>query len=387
MQWGAFLAIAWPAQIEAVAGVQKEFWNGMLLGPGAAVALVVAPLAGAASDRLRSRWGRRAPFLLAGGVVNIAALLFLGGVGKGGTLGGFAIGMFAVQVGANLWGGPYAGLIPDLVPPERHGFASGCMMATTAIGLGAGAAAASVLSFFRLYALIAAVLALALVVTLATLAEPDRRAAAAPPRGRFFPSLAGNRDFYWVLATRALVGMGAWSFGTYLLYYLQRIRGLPIDSAKQLVAALTIGGGAVGLIGGFWAAARSDRIGRRRLVLFSSAAMAAASLIYLLGAADPALWLLWLSATLFGVGNQVYTAVDWGFALDALPDAADAGKDMGIWHASLVLPQILGPPCSAVLLTLFRPWSLSAGYVAVFAASAFWFVLGSALVTRVRGLR
>lgn len=387
MQWGAFLSIAWPAQIQAVAAPDKEFWNGVLLGLGAAVSLVVTPLAGAASDRLRGRWGRRKPFLLAGGLANIAALLFLGTVGAGGTLTDFALGLLALQVGANLWGGPYAALIPDLIPPSRTGVASGCMLLMTAFGLGAGAALASTLTsggqFFRLYAIIALVLALALAFTLMTISEPTIPAMPRATR-RFFPSLAGHPDFYWVLATRALVGMGAFSVTTYLLYYLQSVAGLDDDAAKRLQFELMLGGGGVGLLAGLWAAWHSDRIGRKWFVMFSSAVMAVSSVLYLGGAADPALWLIWSSALLFGVGSQIYAAVDWGLALDVLPAGTDAGKDMGIWHASLVLPQIFGPPLSAFVLTSLKSYPASVGYTAIFALSAFWFVLGSVLVSRVR---
>src|SRR5438067_11810660 len=70
VQWGALLAIVLPAQIEAIVGpARKELFNGLVGPMGAAVALVITPIAGALSDRSRSRLGRRRPFLLAGVLV------------------------------------------------------------------------------------------------------------------------------------------------------------------------------------------------------------------------------------------------------------------------------------------------------------------------------
>ena len=43
----------------------------------------------------------------------------------------------------------------------------------------------------------------------------------------------------------------------------------------------------------------------------------------------------------FGVGYGTFLAVDYAMVLDVLPSAATAAKDMAVWHAALVLPQLL----------------------------------------------
>ena len=80
-QWGALLAIVLPSQITAIVGDQhKELFNGLIPPLGAALSLVVTPLAGAISDRSASRFGRRRPFMLVGTLVNLAFLPRDGGV-------------------------------------------------------------------------------------------------------------------------------------------------------------------------------------------------------------------------------------------------------------------------------------------------------------------
>src|ERR1700687_5276434 len=61
-QWLAVVPIIVPDQVAGIVGpnsAAKEGITGTIIAAGAAVALVVAPLAGAFSDRLRAPYGRR----------------------------------------------------------------------------------------------------------------------------------------------------------------------------------------------------------------------------------------------------------------------------------------------------------------------------------------
>jgi MFS family permease len=394
MQWGALLSIVWPSQIAVLTGESKELWNGVLLALGWAVALVVPPIAGALSDASTNVRGRRWPFLVWGGVLNVGFLLALGAMGKSAGVGWFVVGSLGVQFAGNWWGGPYAGMIPDVVPAERRGLASGYMMAMMAVGWGAGAALAGAFArpgdYGVVYTILAAALAAGLVVTLWRVREPpgatlahrlDWRAAA---RG-FFPPLRAHADFYWILATRTAVGMGIWGVSTYLLYYLTDVARLP--NPERTASLIFLGGAILGVPIGVYAGSLSDRIGRKRLIYVSGGLMAASSTVYVLAGAHPALWVMGVSAALFGVGNSMYSSVDWAFALDALPARETAGKDMGIWHVSMVLPGVVALPVSAIVLSSLKPISLSLAYAAIFALSALWFVIGTVLVRQVKRLR
>jgi hypothetical protein len=94
----------------------------------------------------------------------------------------------------------------------------------------------------------------------------------------------------------------------------------------------------------------------------------------------------WIGA-LFGVGYGAYQAVDWALAIDVLPQGDSAAKDMGIWHVSLVLPQVIAPALTGVILAALKPHSLLLGYTLVFTATAFWFILGTVFVRQIRGAR
>lgn len=91
-------------------------------------ALLVQSLMGMLSDHTTSRWGRRRPFILIGTFGIVAALLLVGlTVGLEGENGYwilFSI-ILLMMVAANTAHGAAQGLIPDLVPENRHGVYSG----------------------------------------------------------------------------------------------------------------------------------------------------------------------------------------------------------------------------------------------------------------------
>lgn len=76
--WTAILIVLLPAQVlQMVPEEVKGQTVGLILGIGAAISMLVAPFFGALSDRVKTRWGRRRPFLVIGVVGNIVGLLAL----------------------------------------------------------------------------------------------------------------------------------------------------------------------------------------------------------------------------------------------------------------------------------------------------------------------
>ena len=393
--WGALIAIVLPSQIALLVGeAQKELYNGLIPSIGAAISLVATPVAGALSDRSTSRFGRRRPFLVAGSVVNIVFLLALAGFGAGSSVSLFVLCYLGVQLG-NAWaGGPYAGLIPDIVPHHERGSASGWLALMTAVGFLLGAVAAGRLitgdSFVAIYGTIAGVLALFLLITVWRVRERPLTTDPEPLRaGAFARSflLQGSeyRDFYFVLFTRALVMMGIYSVFSFFQFFLRdviRVQDPPLQTS-YLIAIIIGAGIPTSLVAG----KLSDRYGRKPLVYLSGGLMALAAVIFIAVGFHPSLSLMFWVGALFGVGYGAYQAVDWALAIDVLPKGEAAAKDMGIWHVSLVLPAMLAPALTGVILAAFKGTSLLLGYTAVFVLTAVWFILGTAFVRQIRGAR
>ncbi|HXD34080.1 MAG TPA: MFS transporter [Pyrinomonadaceae bacterium] len=394
VQWGALLPIVLPAQVADMAGPRKELYNGLLLAIGAFLAMIVSPVAGALSDRSTSKLGRRRPYIWQGLIANCASLALMGLFGKGSNIFLFLLCFLAVQFTANWWGGPYAGLIPDLVPLEDRGRASAWLMFMTILGtiVGVGSSGQLIaLGGYKLaYAFIIGCLLLCFVITLlgvreTPLSQPPKAISLGEFIRSFYLDPREHRDFYWVLITRTMVTMGVFSVYNFFQYFLGDVIGIA-NPAQQGSALLGIGA-LVSLPFGFLAGRLSDRWGRKRTVMLSGGIMAVTSIIFVFTAFSGSWPLAIALAITFGIGSCAYQTVDWALAIDVLPKLDNAGKDMGIWHVALVLPAVIAPAISGFVLQQLKPVSLVLGYTVVFLIAAFWFSLGTILVKNIRGVR
>jgi MFS family permease len=394
-EWGALL-IVMPPQIAQIGGEADKVRNvGIILPLGALVAMVVTPIAGALSDRSRSRLGRRGPYLIAGGILNVGFLGAMASFGAGSNLVWFTLCWFGVQFAANWWGGPYAGLIPDQVPEGEHGMASGWMMMMTSLGfiLGSGLAAALLgLGYPAPYAAVALLIAIGIAVTVLGVREWRSPPAVLPARrAPFFPPLRAFPDFWLVLVTRACMTMGSFSIVPFLGFFLRSAFALPSDEAgarlfAALIAPTTLLALPTALLGGRWA----DRNGPLRAVRLGGWITAACAASLALIALHPSMAALVVIALVLSQGSALYQAVDWALAIAVLPALGDAGRYMGIWHISFVLPQVVAPYLASVLFGLsqsgaaFHP---SVAFAPLFLLAAFWSVCGTLPLRLIRTVR
>ena len=364
---------------------------GTIAAAGAIVALLVAPLAGALSDRLRARRGRRRPFLIVGALGSIVSLMLLAPFGSGGSVALYVLAILNLQFWWNVVSGAYAGLVPDVVAPEEQGTASAWLNVMTIAGTIAGNGVVALTYSTGHAAPTIAIFALATLVCLwLTLSVPEAPSPGAAEPFRLAPFLRSfyidpkaHRNFYWVLLTRLLSNMGVWSVLTFLLSYLRDVIG--VDNPEQVLPALLGVGAVLAIPASLIGIGLAERHGLVEIVKAASWIMAATVVGYVLVVLRPSLVLVAPLVLVYAAAYGAYQAVDWALALRVLPSRDAAGKDMGVWHISMVLPQIIGPAATGWIISgAKQAVSPSFGYTVAFALGALWFVLAALFVGRVR---
>jgi MFS family permease len=395
-QSSALLPIVVPAQVlllidrGAVASSNQALAVSALSLVAAVIAVAVTPLAGAASDRLKTRFGRRRQLIVAG---VLFAVLGQAGLAVTTPLLVFLVGFAIVQVGTNVATAAYQGLLPDLVKVSQRGAASGWLGFMTLLGsVGSLAAAGALLgnvtpgpslagevSHGSLYFYVAAavVLVLCMAVTVFGVEERPGIDGAAPHP---WTDLLRHQPFRVVFGARALVMIGLTLFLTYIEYYLAAINGATAFVGATVAIALLALFGA--LVSSLALGVASDRMPRVRIVVAANLAMAAAACIFVFAPSHLPLAPL---GVLFGLGYGAYLSVDWALAIDSLPTSASSARDLGIFTVSINLPSLIAPALGGLVILVANGLGIgSVAYRLVFTLAAISLLLGVVVVRRIR---
>ncbi|MFI0980919.1 MFS transporter [Streptomyces sp. NPDC021093] len=371
------------AQIDPAGKIGSYAWVSMM---GAISGIVIAPLAGALCDRTTGRFGRRRPWMIAGSLLCMAALVF---TGVQTTVAGVALGTLVLSSAFMVIGAGLAPVVPDRVPVGQRGVVLGWATVPQAGGMVAGGLLLGLVTGFPAQYVLMAAFPLLIVVFAVTMKDPPLpREHREPFSLRTF--LNGYRisprahpDFVWAMGSRFIMGLG-YGLGTLympyflddVLHYEQLFPGESTEDGLLLVIGVNCLATISTVVLSGWL---SDRLGRRRMLVFLGGVTMAVAAIPL--ALAPTWPMTLVSAVVLGLGYGVYLAVDTALVTEVLPASANRGKDMALANLMASLPYVLVPPIASVVLGDLG------GYRSLFLCSAAMSALGAVLVWKVRSVR
>lgn len=381
--WGAVPSILLALQVQQAFGESGKVASLALVSTfGAFAAMIAQPVAGALSDRTRSRFGKRAPWIVLGALCGGLSLI---GLAFASNLVFLIIAWVMVQIGFNFAQGPLSAIMPDRVPRAVRGTFAAILGLGGMFGSLGGQILAS--SFSR--NIPAAYLLLGgfaiIILTLFVVLNPDRSSkdAVVEPfvvrsfAHTFWVSPVKHPDFFWAFTSRLLTYTGYFVVVGYKLYILQDYIGLGKDAIAliPIVGLVSLGG----LLLSTLAAGRlSDHLGRRKPFIFVSGLVVATAL--LIPWVLPSVTGILIMAGLAGFGFGCFQAVDAALISEVLPSDLSFAKDLGVVNMAVTLPQILAPAFAGLIVLTF-------GYALLFPVGAAISILGAISVIPVKSVK
>jgi MFS family permease len=346
------------------------------------LAVAVQPTVATISDYTISRWGRRKPYIVIGAVLDV---IFLWGFASSNVLLVMFVFIMLLQFSSNFAQGPFQGYVPDLVPKQQVGLASGLMGVMIVIGqvAGAGIGAIGLMGLnaspfvkgtieagqFAQMAFFWPTIGLALieVVTMVPLVLFIREGRAAPSReGRSWTQIGlsawgtdilRHHSYVWLLVSRLFFLMAPTLPLSLGVFYLRQSLGSSDSlAATQILIIAAVVGVTTGLAT-LPAAKLSDRFGRKNMIYLGIVIGAFGNLGVALA---PSFDIALVALVLVGLSSGSFLAVDWALMTDIIPKAT-TGRYMGISAVATGLAGPLGRLIVGPTLTLLIVIGLAPG--------------------------
>lgn len=352
---GIVSAVLLPMHYKTIEGVNPDALIGIVNAFTAVASLIANLMFGNFSDRSRSRFGRRTPWILFGAVLG-GVTLFLTGTTHNAVL--LTIFYCACMFGLSCMIAPMVAILSDRVPSGIRGTMSAFYGAGATIGspIGTMLGALFIKNLIPGFAVAGVLMFLGGVVSM--LIMPKEESADFLPKDEGSlkdvlvsfrpPAFHGAHDFYKAFVGRFCMLVSYQMIAVYQLYIIQNYIGQSVDESAVTVSVVSMIMMVMSLVGSFISGPVSDIIGRRKVPVV------VASVLFAIGIAMP--WVfpssmgMYLFAGIAGLGYAVYSAVDQALLVDVLPNKEEAGKDLGILNMATTLGQMCGPIVMSALV-------------------------------------
>ncbi len=375
-------------RVAQIAPESKESTLGWLLGIGSVIAIFANPVAGYFSDRTVSRFGKRKVWMVGGSFVGLVGLWMIS-VGDVPTM---IAGWCLTQLGMNGVAAALMALLPDQIPRSQRGMVSGAMGMCIPAGMISGMAIAN---YFKdstqLMFLVSPVILIVVIFVLCTAykdSDIDRGSLAPFSFKQMFKDFYFNPvavpDFTWAFVSRLMFFMALATFFGYQVYFLMDRLGYSQSDIPGVMVKVNLITSAVQIASSFLSGWLSDLVGRRKVFIWSSAALYGVGLV-MVGYSDSYNSFL-LGACVMSLSFGVYFAVDIALVTEVLPDEKNnAAKDLGVMNVAGTLPQTFAPAVAP--LFLFAGGQSVPDYGFLFAAAAVYAFIGAVAIVPIKKVR
>lgn len=344
------------------------------------------PLAGALSDRTRSRFGRRTPWIVGGTFIGGMALTM---VAHQTTVIGLTVFWVIAAVALNMAQGPLSASLPDRVEEQRRGVASGFIGAaqtgggTLGIIFGGWIANRDLAAGFYFFAI--GIFVVSLVSCMLNREPASTHLPRAPFHWKtfftqFWVSPTKYPDFGWAFAGRFVMFLGYQMIVNYQLYILRDYIHLSNSDSNVLIGIMASIQLVTLIISAVVSGFLSDKYQvRKPFVIIASIIMASAYLFPLFMQNELSMLIM---AGVIGLGYGCYMSIDMALMTQVLPEkGANAGKDMGVLNIANKCPQMIVTPLGAFIL------SITTSYSAVFVFAIVMVVASACLLVPIKSVK
>lgn len=359
---------------------------GLVTTVGALAAFLANPIFGRISDRTTGRFGRRRPWMIIGSVGLLIGLIL---TAIAPSVAVMAVGWFVAQLFINAALAAHVATVPDQIPPSQRGMVSALLGITQNVAvLGAAYATRFFSEQTLLLFFVPGVIGLIL-MTVYAIVLPDKQLTQRPPSEgglltilkTFWVNPVRNPDFGWAWISRFLLVLGNFMFVTYRLLYLQKELSLDRPGAAAVLSTGVLVYTVALIFSSFLAGWASDKLGRRKVFIVSSALVFGVGTYLLTHASTPGGF--YVAELVLGLGFGVYVGVDLALVIDVLPNPDEAAKDLGVFNIALALPQALAPALGAILIGV----GAGGNYDLMLTMATVCGVVGAAAIIPVKGVR
>ena len=421
----------------------KGTYLGMLRSAGLIMAILIQPAAGLLSDRSTLHWGRRRPFILVGTVLD---LVFLALVGLAGNYWLLFAAVLLLQFSSNVAHGALQGIIPDLVPEDQRGRASGVkammeLLPVVLVAFTAGRLVGAGKVWAAILVVMASLLVTMLITVLAVREEPLRKKVTEPLSPAlirivlltliftvvttvfgglvaFAGRLLAGRGTVQLVAVgiaglvamagaiivgvwwsaRVGIGMGAQKYPSFTWWVINRllylaavgsIQGFALYFLQDVVKvpnAATATGNLMMIVGIFTllSALPSGWLADKlgRKSLVALAGVVAAIGTFLLFFAHNII-MVTICGMIIGLSVGIFMTTNWALGTDLVPPV-EAGLYLGVSNLAGAGAGVVGSGIGGPMADFFNAYQKGLGYLVIFGIYGALFVLSSVTLVKVR---